>query len=214
MNEIWRTAVYDGEIYEELYKVSNLGRILSLDYKNTGKPDLMNPGEDKDGYLRVGLSKNGKTKTCSVHRLVAQTFLPNPENKPCINHKIEGKKGKKINMVIFNEDGSINKEKSTIEWATYEENNNYATRNERAGKAISKALTNGKQSKRVLQLSLSGELIREWPSTKECGRNGFNQGNVWACCRGERKSHKGFRFMFADDYKEKQLKEVEITTLF
>ena len=199
MLEIWRTAVYDGIVYEGLYKVSNLGKILSLNYQNTGKPGLMNPYGGKDGYLRVKLYKNKEKKTCKVHRLIAQTFLPNPENKPCINHKIEGDEGKKINMVIFNEDGTINKEKSTIEWATYEENNNYATRNERAGKAISKVkkgITNGKKSKPVLQLSLSGELIREWPSTMECERNGFSSSHVSACCRGERKTHKGFRFMY------------------
>ena len=204
MNEIWRTAVYDGEIYEGLYKVSNLGRILSLNYRNTGKPGLMTPFQEKNGYLRVGFWKNGEYKKCRVHRLVAQTFLPNPENKPCINHKIEGDKGKKINMVIFNTDGSIDRERTTIEWATYEENNNYETRTERAAKAM---------SKRVIQLSLSGDLIREWPSTQECGRNGFNQGAVWLCCLGKQKTHKGFRFMYAEDYKEKQLKEVE-TTLF
>ena len=190
--EIWKTAVYDGEIYEGLYKVSNLGRILSLNYRNTGKPELMNPGTDTNGYLRVRLSKNKETKTCKVHRLVAQTFLPNPENKPCINHKIEGKKGKKMNMVFFNEDGSIDKEKTTIEWTTYEENNNYATRNER----VAKANTNGIRSKPVLQLSLDGDLIREWPSTRECGRNGFNQGNVAACCRGELPHYKGFLWMY------------------
>ena len=210
MNEIWKTAVYKGEIYEELYKVSNLGKILSLNYKNTGKAEVMNPTENTKGYLQVGLSKNGEYKMCYVHRLVGETFLENPENKPCINHKIEGDEGKKINMVIFNEDGSVNKEKTTIEWVTYEENNNYATRNER----MRKALTNGKLSKRVLQLSLDGELIREWPSTHECGRNGFNQGEVAKCCRGERKSHKGFRWMYADDYKEKQLKELGYLPLF
>ena len=212
MLEIWRTVISDGEPYEG-YKVSNLGRMMSLNYRNTGKAKLMNPEEIKNGYLRVKLCKDGKRKRCLVHRLVAQTFLPNPEGKPCINHKIEGKKGKKINMVFFNEDATIDKERTTIEWTTYEENNNYATRNERAGKAISKArkgkhlseetkrkisekTTNGKLSKKVLQLSLSGELIREWPSVMECARNGFNQGAVAACCRGERKTHKGFRFMY------------------
>ena len=135
MTEQWRTAVYDGELYEGLYKVSNLGRILSLNYRNTGKAELMTPVERKDGYFQVGLSKNGEYKKRLVHRLVAETFLPNPEKKPCINHKIEGEKGKKINMVIFNEDGSVDEERTTIEWATYEENNNYATRNERISKA-------------------------------------------------------------------------------
>lgn len=199
MTEEWRTAVYDGIVYEELYKVSNLGRILSLNYRNTGKAKLLKPFEDKGGYLVVNLRKNKETKKCSVHRLVAFTFLDNPENKPYINHKIEGEKGKKINMVIFNTDGSIDKEKSTIEWVTPKENNDYGTHNERMAKT---------KSKRVLQLSLSGELIREWPSTQECGRNGFIQSAVTRCCRGERKTHKGFRFMYADDYKEKQLKEL------
>ena len=199
MTEEWRIAVYDGEIYEGLYKVSNFGRILSLNYRNTGKAELMTPVKDKKGYFKVGLSKNGEYKTCYVHRLVAQTFLSNPENKPCINHKIEGKKGKTMNMVFFNEDGSIDKEKTTIEWCTYEENNNYATHNERSAKAR----TNGKCSKKVLQLSLSGELIREWPSTMECARNGFSQQHVVDCCNGKRKTHKGFLWMYYDDYREK-----------
>lgn len=186
--EIWRTAVYDDIVYEGLYKVSNHGRILSLNYKNTGKAELMKLGNCTNGYLQVQLSKNGKTYNCLVHRLVAQTFLPNPENKPCINHKIEGDEGKKINIVYLNEDGTVDEEKSTIEWVTYEENINYATRNERMAKT---------QSKKVLQFTKSGDFIREWPSTMECGRNGYSQGNVAACCRGERKSHKGFKWCYA-----------------
>ena len=187
MLEIWRTAIYKGEIYEGLYKVSNLGRILSLNYNHTGKPGLMTPVEDKYGYFRLQLWKNGEFKTCKVHRLVAETFLENPENKPCVNHKIKGDEGKKINMVIFNEDGTVNKEKSTIEWVTYEENNNYGSHNERIAKALSKP---------VLQFSKTGEFIREWESVNECGRNGFNQGHVADCCNGKRKTHKGFCFMY------------------
>ena len=190
--EIWKTAIYDGEVYEGLYKVSNLGRILSLNYHREGRAELMTPGERKDGYFQVCLRKNGESKTCLVHRLVAQTFLPNPENKPCINHKIQGKKGKSMNMVIFNEDGTIDKERTTIEWATYEENNNYETRNER----IAKAHTNGKKSKKVLQFTLDGDLIREYPSIMECERNGFNRSSVCLCCQGKHKTHKGFRFMY------------------
>ena len=191
--EVWKTAVYDGEIYEGLYKVSNFGRILNLNYRNTGKSELMNLSDDGYGYLKVNLRKNGEDKTCLVHRLVAQTFLPNPEGKPCVNHKIEGEEGRKINMVIFNKYGTIDKERTTIEWATYEENNNYATRNER----ISKTLTNGKKSKPVLQLSLSGELIREWPSTKEIERQlGFDNSAVGRCCNGKQKTAYGFKWMY------------------
>lgn len=191
ISEIWRTAISDGEPYEG-YKVSNWGRIKSLNYRRTGRAELMNPWEDTGGYFRVNLSKNGETKTCLVHRLIAETFLPNPEGKPCINHKIEGKKGKKINMVFFNEDGTIDKEKTTIEWVTYEENNNYATHNER----VAKAMTNGKLSKKIIQLSLSGDLIREWESTRECERNGFYHSAVCRCCRGELKQYKGFLWMY------------------
>ena len=192
MLEIWRTAVYDGEIYEGLYQVSNLGRFKNLNYRNTGKAELLNPGTNKDGYLQVCLSKNGEYKMCLFHRLIAETFLPNPENKPQVNHKIEGKKGKKINMVIFNEDGTVNKERTTIEWVTSKENNDYGTRNVR----VAKANTNGIRSKPVLQLSLTGDLIREWPSVGECGRNGFNKGAVAACCRGEKPQYKGFRWEY------------------
>ena len=183
--EIWKTAVYDGEPYEGLYKVSNLGRILSLNYRNTGKAELKKPSDDGYGYLQVQLWKNGKYKMCRVHRLVAETFLPNPDNLPEVNHKDEDKTN---NFVFLNEDGTVNKEKSNLEWKSPKDNCNHGTRNER----IAKANTNGKLSKRVLQLSLDGELIREWESTKECGRNGFNQGAVWSCCNGKLPHYKGY----------------------
>ena len=175
--EIWKTAVYDGEVYEGLYQVSNLGRILSLNYNNTGKPGLMNPFDNGDGYLRVVLCKNREHKKCLVHRLVAFTFLENPENKPEINHIDEDKTNNRVD---------------NLEWKWHKDNINHGTRNERAGKAN----TNGKCSKKVLQLSLSGELIREWPSVSECGRNGFDKGNVCKCCNGKKSQYKGFRFEY------------------
>lgn len=191
--EIWRTAIYNGVTYEG-FEVSNWGRIMSLNYRRTGRAELLKPFDDGCGYLKVELSKNGKSKTCKVHRLVAEVFLENPKGKPCINHKIEGKKGKSMNFVFFNEDGTVDEERTTIEWVTYKENNNYGTHNERMAKTL---------SKKVLQLSLSGDLIREWFSATECGRNGFNKGNVVECCNGKRKTHKGFLWIYADDYKEK-----------
>ena len=181
--EIWRTPIVNGETYED-YQVSNLGRLMSLNYNRTGRAKLMNPFENTYGYLQVNLSKNKKQDTYTMHRIVAETFLPNPLNKPCINHKIEGDEGKKMNMVIFNEDGTIDEKRSTIEWATYEENNKYGTRTE-------------KTSKKGLQFTLDGEFVREWTSTAECGRNGFNQGNIVSCCLGKRKSHKGFKWCYA-----------------
>ena len=143
MLEIWRTPIYDGEPYED-FEVRNWGRIKSLNYRRTGRAELMTLVQGKDGYLRVGLSKNRKRDWFLVHRLVAETFLPNPEGKPQVNHKIEGDIGKTINMVFFNEDGSIDKERTTIEWVTPKENNDYGTHNER----VAKANTNGKKSKK------------------------------------------------------------------
>ena len=189
--EIWRTPIYKGIKYEK-YQVSNYGRLKNLNYRNTGRERMMNPWEDKDGYFRVGLRKNGKTDFILVHRLIAETFIPNPDNLPQVNHKIEGDKGKTINMVFFNEDGSINKEKSTIEWCSIEYNHNYGTINER----ISKANTNGKLSKPVLQLTIDGEFVREYPSVRECERNGFEHSGVIRCCLGKQKTHKGFKFMY------------------
>ena len=187
--EIWKTAVYDGEVYEGLYRVSNFGRILSLNYRNTGKAELMTP-ENLKGYLRVELWKNGEYKKCFVHRIVAETFLENPENKPCVNHKIEGDEGKTMNIVIFNEDGTIDKEKSTIEWATYKENNNYATRNKRASET---QINDPNKSKTVLQFTKSGDFIREWASTMEIQRQlGYNNANISACCLGKLKTAYGF----------------------
>ena len=194
--EQWRTAVYDGEVYEGLYKVSNFGRILSLNYRNTGKSELMTPVDNGCGYLKVGLWKNGKTKQCLVHRLIAQTFLPNPDNLPEINHIDEDKTNNRVD---------------NIEWKSHKDNINHGTRNERVSKA---EINDPNKSKRVIQLTLDGVLIREWPSASECGRNGFNKGHVAACCRGEEKSHKGFRFMYYDDYKESQLKKLGYIPLF
>ena len=186
--EIWKTAVYDGEPYEG-FEVSNLGRIKSLNYNHTGKPKLLKPYEDTCGYLTVKLSKNRKSKNCRVHRLVAEAFLDNPDNLPEVNHIDEDKTN---NFVFLNEDGSVDKEKSNLEWCWCKDNINHGTHNER----ISKTMTNGKTSKPVLQLSLSGDFIREWPSVAECGRNGFDISNVCKCCNGERKTHKGFRWKY------------------
>ena len=187
--EIWRTPIVNGEPYEG-FEVSNLGRIKSLNYRNTGKAELLNPGDNGYGYLQVALSKNKKTKWCKVHRIVAETFLPNPENKPQVNHKDEDKTN---NFVFLNEDGSVDKEKSNLEWKSPKDNCNHGTRNER----IAKANTNGIRSKKVLQLSLSGELIREWESTMECGRNGFSQSAVCLCCNGKKPQYKGFKWCYA-----------------
>ena len=112
--EIWK----DIEEYEGLYQVSNLGRVYSVKrnkYKKLSK--------DKDGYLFVCISKQGKHKGYRVHRLVAQAFIPNPENKPQINH-IDGDK---TNNVMKN-----------LEWVTCKENIIHAHKNGLSYKAKGK----------------------------------------------------------------------------
>ena len=74
------------------------------------------------------------------------------------------------------------------------------TMSEEQKKKIIESNTNGKLSKPVLQFSLSGEFIREWPSTAECGRNGFDSSFVSSCCRGKYKSAYGYIWRYKEDY--------------
>ena len=173
----------------ERFEISNLGKIKNTNWHNTGKVVITEGSPNPDDYNIFTAHKGDEKKTFKIHRLVGKYYLPNPLNKPFINHKIEGPEGKKMNKVIFNEDMSINYDLTTIEWCDRNYNNNYGTHNERVAKALR---NHSKLSKSVLQYTVNGEFIREWPSTQECGRNGFDYRMVSACCRGKRKSHKGF----------------------
>lgn len=112
MEEFWK----DIPNYEGYYQASTLGRIRSMDHYamhsrgNTTvhrKGRIMKTSSNPDGYLSVLLSKEGKSTTYRVHRLVAMTFIPNPNNLPIINHKDLDK----TNNVITN-----------LEWVTQQEN--------------------------------------------------------------------------------------------
>lgn len=170
--EVWKTI----KDYEE-HEVSNLGRVKNLNYHRTKKEGILRPVSNGRGYLTVILYKNGKSKKFLVHRLVAEAFLPNPDNLPEVNHKDEDKTNNRV---------------ENLEWCDRKYNINYGKRNDK----VSKSNTNGNRSKPVLQFTLDGTFVREWPSTNECDRNGFSQGHVAACCRGERKKHKGFIWKF------------------
>ena len=85
MNEIWEPV----KGYEGLYEVSNLGRVKSLNYKRTKQEKILKPNITKANYQQVHLCKDKKIKILYIHRLVAETFIPNPNNYPCVNHKDE-----------------------------------------------------------------------------------------------------------------------------
>lgn len=159
--EVWK----DIEGFEGLYQISNQGRVKSLWF---GKEKILKGGKAR-GYLIIGLYKDGKLVMKLVHRLVAEAFLPNPQNLQEVNHKDENKENNNV---------------ENLEWCDRKYNCNFGTRNKKIAE---------KQGKRVAQIdAVTGEVVRQWASTKECGRNGYSHGNVVECCNGLRKTHKGY----------------------
>lgn len=161
MVEVWK----DIEGYEGLYQVSNLGRVKSLAryVKNhSGKEYFVDEriktvSERKrkgihQGYFGLQLYKDNKAKNCYVHRLVAEAFLPNTENKPTVNH-IDGNKH--------------NNRADNLEWNTYSENNIHAYI---TGLNDETHRRNCKGSIPVLQYDKNMNLIAEYPSMREAER--------------------------------------------
>jgi hypothetical protein len=176
MQEIWK----DIEEYKGLYQVSNLGRIRSITRKvKNGHGYRLIQGKiltdriDKGGYKMIDL-RNGKIKkTHKVHRLVAEAFIPNPENKPEVNHKKEFEKW--------------NNRVDNLEWMTSKENMNYGTAIERTKKKLSKI---------VYQYNRNNNLIKKWDSANECRKSGFSSRHVSECCKGIAKTHKGYKWSY------------------
>lgn len=171
MQEIWK----DIKDYEGLYQISNLGRVKSVGRivkRGTNfKPvceRVLKMG-DKDGYKYVILSKSGKTKTGWVHRLVAQAFIPNPDNLPCINHKDENPSNNVVN---------------NLEWCTHSYNNSYNDVRIRA--AMDKR-------KPIIQYAKDGTFIREWSHAREAAEAlGMNKRSIYNCCTGRCRTSGGY----------------------
>lgn len=165
MKEIFKEI----EGYENLYQISDQGTVKALGNDRTRKDRILKPAKDKKGYLVVGLSKQGKLKTHRVHRLVAQAFIPNPQNLEQVNHKDEDK---------------TNNQLTNLEWCTRLYNNNYGTRNKRIAES---------RSKQVLCV----ETGKIYHSIKEVHRQlGLSRGNISSACNGKLKEAYGYHWRF------------------
>lgn len=181
MVEQWK----DIKGYEGLYQISSLGRVKRLGrYRNTKhggvawlKEKIMKPKITIHGYYEISLMKNGKHKSHTVHRLVAGAFIPNPENKPCIDHINTNRLDNKI---------------ENLRWCTHSENSNNPI-------SIRNHQNNLNKSKCVLAIK-NGEIIMCFPSANEAGRNDYQPSCITECARGNRQHHKGFQWMFLEDY--------------
>ena len=176
-SEIWK----DIEGYEGLYQVSNLGRVKSLNYHRTGKEKILRL-EKSQGYYIADLCINGKAKHYKVHRLVAEAFIPNPENLPEINHKDENPSNNNVN---------------NLEYCDRKYNNSYGSRNERSKQ---KQINDINKSVPIVQIDLNNDTVAIWPSMAEAQRNGFNLGNIYLCCNGRQNTHKGYKWIYYEDF--------------
>lgn len=176
MNEIWK----DIKGYEGLYQISNLGNVKSLSNNFLRKEKILKHGKLK-GYLLVQLSKNGKIKCYRVHRLVAEAFIPNPNNLPQIDH--------------INTDRSDNRV-CNLRWCSHKENmNNILTIDKMSKNAHLKNKFGAEHplSKPIIQFSKDGEFIRKWENAVEVKKElGIDNSSISKCCKGKMKSTGGY----------------------
>ena len=177
----------------ERYAASTYGRILaySSPYMQAGipryrKPQLLKPRfvQGNPGYWEVVLSNgNGVRKAILVHRLIALTFIPNPNNYPIVNHKDEN---------------SSNNCVDNLEWCTQRYNTNYGSHNIRMSKTLSET---GYQRRAVVQLTLQNEYIAQYGCIKDAASAiGKSAGAISFCCRKINPTCAGYRWMYLSDY--------------
>ena len=155
--------------HEGVYKISYNGFVYSFISNK-----LLKPGLSTNGYLSVVLYKaSGEKRTANIHRMVAEAFLPNPEQKKCVNHTTGNKQ---MNHTAW------------LEWATHGENNSHAIQTGLKRKAI--------EPKGVIQMDLEGNVVAIYATTTEAEKAGFSSGNICNCCNGQRKTHKGFMWRY------------------
>lgn len=197
MEEIWK----DIEGFEGLYKVSNLGNILSLNYNHTNKERLLTPRPTTNGYLQITLHKNRKQYYPLIHKLVALHFIPNPNNFPQVGHLDDNKE----NNIVSN-----------LYWTTAKENNTHngrhlkvAEKNRNGG--FKRMTETNKENglyeklsrlygKPVLQIDKNtDEVIAEYHSVLEAARQlGINNSNISKCCLGKYKQAYGYKWKYKE----------------
>ena len=141
------------------------------------------------GYVYVTLSKNGSQPNKKVHRLVAEAFIPNPNNLPEVNHKDEILSN---NLVFVNPNGSVDEGKSNLEWCSKEYNHCYGTRLSRMKKTWRK-----KYGVSILRLNLDGSFSKRYECSKDLIDDGFDRRAVYRCCKDNRRTHHNYRWEFA-----------------
>ena len=165
MIEEWK----DVKGYEGLYQVSSLGGVKRV---TTGR--ILKGCKNSKGYLLVNLYKNSIVSNNTIHRLVAEAFIPNPDNKPQVNHIDEDKTNNKV---------------SNLEWMTAKENINHGTHNERAGKT---------KSIPIIATNLKTDESQEFYGVSECARQlGLHQQNITQVLQDKRRQTGGYIFEYA-----------------
>ena len=157
------------------YEVSNLGNIRHKRNKNNLKTI-----KKDTGYLQIRIRVDGKNRTFKIHRLVASSFVPNPDNKPFVNH-------------IDND--RTNNNASNLEWCTPKENYDWCAKQGRNTVSLENLIF--KSPKAVIGTNVTtGETI--YLNSMSDGKNfGFNQQNISACCAGKEKTHHGYTWRYA-----------------
>lgn len=172
MSELWKNI----EGYENIYQVSELGRVKRLAGVGCLSERLLKPIKDKDGYLKVFLYKSGKRKFLFIHRLVAQAFIPNTNNFPEVNHK--------------NEDKSNNKP-NNLEWCTSKYNINYGHHNDSSAKSRWKPIVS----------IYNDNTYEEFDSISEASEMlSLDIRNISKVLRGRNHTTSGIRFEYLNDF--------------